>query len=100
MPLTDATARTTKPQDKPFKLADGGGLYLLVKPDGARYWRLKYRYGGKEKLLAFGAYPEVSLRDTRERREEEARKLLAQGIDPGTHRQEQKEPPPSQRLPT
>ncbi|WP_222615676.1 Arm DNA-binding domain-containing protein [Dyella telluris] len=59
--LTDTAIRKAKPSTKPFKLADGGGLYLLVKPDGARYWRMKYRIAGKEKLLALGVYPHITL---------------------------------------
>lgn len=80
--LTDTSIRKTKPTDKPLKMSDGGGLYLLVKPDGSRYWRMKYRFEGKEKLLAFGVYPTVTLADARQRRED-ARKLLANGGDPG-----------------
>lgn len=86
MPLTDTAIRTTKPADKPLKLADGGGLFLLVNPKGGKWWRLKYRYEGKEKLLSLGTYPEVGLKDARERREA-ARKLLSQGIDPSANRQ-------------
>lgn len=80
--LTDTAVRTAKPTDKPRKLADEKGLFLLVTPSGGKWWRLKYRFGGKEKLLALGVYPAVTLKDARERREE-ARKLLANGADPG-----------------
>ena len=62
MKLTARQVETAKPKDKPYKLADGGGLYLLVNPNGKRYWRLKYRSLGKEKLLAIGVYPDVSLK--------------------------------------
>lgn len=86
MPLTDTAIRTAKPQAKPYKLADGGGMYLEVAPSGGKWWRLKYRYEGKEKRLSLGTYPEVSLKDARERREE-ARRQLAAGIDPSAHRQ-------------
>lgn len=89
MPLTDTQIKGAKPESKPRKLADEKGLYLLVQPTGGKLWRLKYRFGGKEKLLALGAYPEVGLKDARERREE-ARKLLAGGIDPGAQRKAQK----------
>ena len=61
MPLTATAAKVAKPKDKPYKLSDEKGLYLLINPKGAKYWRLKYRYGGKEKTLALGVYPEVSL---------------------------------------
>ena len=61
MPLTAIAAKEAKPKDKPYKLSDEKGLYLLINPKGAKYWRLKYRYGGKEKTLALGVYPEVSL---------------------------------------
>ncbi len=86
MALTDSAIRTAKPQAKPYKLADGGGLFLLVTAKGGKWWRLKYRAGGKEKLLSLGTYPEVGLKEARERREE-ARKLIAQGIDPSAQRQ-------------
>lgn len=85
MALSDTKIRSTKPADKPYKLADGGGMYLLVTPAGGRLWRLKYRFGGKEKLLALGAYPDVGLALARERRDA-ARRLLAEGTDPGAHR--------------
>ncbi|MBZ9935818.1 integrase arm-type DNA-binding domain-containing protein [Mesorhizobium sp. BR1-1-16] len=81
MPLTDTAIRNAKPTDKPFKLADGGGLFLLINPTGSRLWRLKYRIEGREKLLAIGPYPDVTLAKARERREE-ARRLIASGADP------------------
>ena len=86
MKLTATATEKAKPKDKAYKLPDGGGLYLLVQPNGAKYWRLKYRYAGKEKLLAVGVYPEVSLKLARSRRDD-ARKLLADDIDPSQHRQ-------------
>jgi integrase len=79
MKLSDAKLRTLKTPGKHF---DGGGLYLELTPAGGRYWRLKYRHGGKEKRLAFGVYPTVPLKEARDRRDE-ARKLLALGDDPG-----------------
>jgi len=85
MALTDRTARNAKAKEKQYKLSDAGGLYLLVTPQGGKYWRLKYRFDGKEKLLALGAYPDVVLAIARQRRDE-ARKLLASGTDPGEHR--------------
>jgi integrase len=85
MALTDPAVKNAKPAEKPYKLADGNGMYLLVSPAGAKYWRLKYRYSGKEKVLALGVYPKVTLRDARRRREE-ARDRLAQGVDPGAAR--------------
>lgn len=89
MKLSDPAVRKAKPETKPYKMADGGGLYLLVQPTGAKYWRLKYRYAGKEKMLALGVYPDTPLALARERREE-ARKLLANGGDPGAVKQTQK----------
>jgi len=81
MGLTDVKVRNAKPGEKQKKIFDSDGMYLLVTPNGGKYWRLKYRYGGKEKALALGTYPEVSLADARQRRED-ARKLLANGVDP------------------
>ncbi len=85
MPLTDIKARKAKAVNKPVKMADGGGMYLLVTPAGGKCWRLKYRFYGKEKVLALGTYPEISLADAREMREV-ARKELAHGVDPGVSR--------------
>lgn len=87
MPLTDTTVRNVKPRSKPFKLADGEGLYLYVSPAGAKSWRFKYRFYGKEKLLTFGLYPEISLSAAREKRLE-VRKQLAGEIDPSQKRRE------------
>ncbi len=86
MPLTDSKLRTL---NNPGKHFDGGGLYLEITKAGGRYWRLKYRFAGKEKRLAFGVYPEVTLKDARIRREE-ARKILENGGDPGAVKQAQK----------
>lgn len=85
MPLSDAAIRRVKSTEKQQKLSDGGGLFLLVHPNGSRYWRWKYRFGGKEKLLGMGIYPEVSLAKAREARED-ARRLLASGVDPSEQR--------------
>mgnify|MGYP000443925468 CR=1 FL=1 len=85
MALTDVKVRTAKSQEKAYKLSDEKGLFLYVTQNGSKYWRLKYRYLGKEKLLALGVYPDVSLALARERRDD-ARKLLASDIDPGEHR--------------
>ena len=79
--LSDAEVRKAKPKDKDYKVADGGGLYLLVTVSGGKLWRLKYRFGGTEKLLALGKYPETTLADARQRRDD-AKKLLANGQDP------------------
>lgn len=81
MPLTDQKIKTAKAQEKPYKLADDKGLFLLVKTTGAKYWRFKYRINGKEKLLALGVYPDISLANARSKLED-ARKLLANGTDP------------------
>src|SRR5690606_8298040 len=78
--LTDVAIRNAKPADKPYKLSDYKGLYLLVSPAG-KYWRFNYRYLGKQKTLAVGVYPDTSLEDARGRRDE-ARALLAKDIDP------------------
>ncbi|WP_321934420.1 tyrosine-type recombinase/integrase [Paraburkholderia sp. J8-2] len=89
MALTDTTVRTARPGEKSRKLFDSGGLFLFVTPSGGKLWRLKYRFGGKEKLLALGAYPEVSLKTARERRDA-AREHLAHDVDPGEHRKAEK----------
>lgn len=89
MALTDVKVRNAKPAEKQFKLFDGDGLFLLVTPNGKKGWRFKYRFGGKEKLLSFGTYPEVSLGEAREKRLA-ARKQVAAGIDPGEVRKAQK----------
>ncbi len=81
MALSDVKVRTAKPEAKAYKLTDGEGMVLLVHPNGSKYWRLRYRFGGKEKMLALGKYPEISLADARARRDE-VRKLLANGVDP------------------
>ena len=85
MPLTDTAIRSAKPQAKAVKLFDGGGLYLEVSPAGGKWWRWKYRFGGKEKRLSFGVYPDVSLKAAREKRDV-SRKQLATGTDPGEAR--------------
>jgi integrase len=89
MALSDAKVRNAKPRAKPYKIADSEGLYLLVAPSGSKYWRFKYRIGGKEKLLALGVYPDVSLSDARERRIQ-ARKSAAAGRDPADAKRESK----------
>ena len=87
--LSDAKARNAKPGTKPYKIADGDGLFLLITPSGGKYWRLKYFFLGKEKLLALGVYPDVNLAEARERRAQ-ARKVLAAGNDPGEAKKEAK----------
>ncbi|HFP9265128.1 integrase [Klebsiella michiganensis] len=90
MKLTARQVDTSKPKDKPYKLSDGGGLYMLVNPNGSRYWRLKYRIAGKEKLLALGVYPDITLAEARQKRAD-AKKVLAAGGDPGQEKQEEKQ---------
>lgn len=89
MSLTDTAIRNAKPGCKTIKMFDQNGLYLEVAPNGGKWWRLKYRFGGKEKRLSLGVYPHVSLRVARERRDE-TRKLLANGIDPSENRKTKK----------
>lgn len=99
MPLTDTAIKNAKPgvnhkgiaTTKSYKMPDGGGMYLEVSPAGGKWWRLKYRYGGKEKRLSLGVYPEISLKDARQRRDD-ARKLLANDVDPGENRKAAKAP--------
>lgn len=85
MPLTDTAIRKTRPVTKTQRMFDSGGLYIELSPKGGKWWRLKYRFNGKEKRLSLGVYPEVSLKDARLRRDE-LRKLLANDIDPSEHR--------------
>jgi integrase len=85
MPLTDTSIRNAKPRPKTYKLADGKGLFLQITPRGGKWWRLKYRFDGKEKLLSCGVYPDTSLAKAREKCDA-ARKLLADGINPSEHR--------------
>ncbi len=90
MPLNDLKVRTSKPKEKPYKLHDMDGLYLLVTEKGHKWRRFRYRFDGKEKLLSLGTYPEISLSDARQRRDE-ARRQIAHGIDPGAVRKAQKQ---------
>ena len=88
-PLTDKDIQNAKPKGKPYSLFDGGGLFLLIAPAGGKWWRLKYRLENKEKLISLGVYPDVSLKEARRRRDE-ARELIAKGIDPSAERKESK----------
>ena len=90
MALTIKEIDSTKPTDKPYKLSDGGGLCLLVPPSGGKLWRWRYRVDGKEKMMALGEYPYVSLKEARERHSE-ARRVLANGIDPMAARKAEEE---------
>jgi len=85
MPLTDALCRTAKPKEKLYKLSDGGGLQLWVQPTGTKLWRLAYRFGRKQKALALGAYPLISLGEARELRTDTKRQIL-RGVDPSQQR--------------
>lgn len=89
MKLNARQVDAAKPREKAYKLADGAGLYLEVVPSGSRYWRMKYRFNGKEKRMAFGVYPAVSLAQARELRDD-AKKKLAEGIDPSLAKKEEK----------
>src|SRR5437762_10582026 len=84
--LTDIGCRNLKPQAKPTKKSDAGGLYLLVRPGGSKHWYMGYRFGGRQKKLSFGPYPVVTLVGARDRRDA-AKRLLADGIDPGVAKQ-------------
>jgi len=88
-PLTDTAIRNAKTKDKPYKLFDGKGLFMLVTVAGGKLWRLKYRLEGKEKFLSLGVYPDVGLKEARHRRDE-ARELIAKGIDPGEQKKQSK----------
>jgi hypothetical protein len=84
--LSEAKIRAARPQERAYKLFDERGLFMLVTPAGGRLWRFRYRLGGVEKLLTLGAYPDVTLKRAREKRDD-ARKLVADGIDPSAKRQ-------------
>ena len=88
--LSEKTVRAAKPCPKPYKMGDGKGMYLLVQPDGSKLWRLKFRLDGKERLLALGVYDDVGLALARERRDD-ARKLVARGVDPVAHKHAQRD---------
>lgn len=90
MALTDIKVRSAKPQEKEYTLVDGGGMFLLIHPNGSKYWRFRFCFGGKQHLMAFGVYPETSLADARQKREE-ARRLVAAGVDPREHKRAVKE---------
>lgn len=89
MPLTDIKVKSAKPLEKQYKLSDDGGLYLLVHPNGSKYWRLKYRISGKEKTYSIGIYPEITLLEAREERQK-LKKLIKQSIDPVENKKEEK----------
>lgn len=89
MPLTKIQCENAKPKEKPYKISDSAGMYLEVMPNGSKYWRLKYRWLGKEKRLALGIYPVITLAEAREKRDE-ARKLLGKGIDPSAVKKQEK----------
>ena len=81
MKLNNTQCKNFKPEDKPYKKADGGGMYLEVMPNGSKYWRMKYRFADKEKRLALGVYPQVTLAEARKKREE-AKENIRNGFDP------------------
>ena len=85
MPLSDLKIRKAKQRDKPFRLSDGLGLFILIRPSGSKAWQFRYQFMGKEKLLSLGTYPAVSLADARTKRDD-AKKLLAQGTDPSVQK--------------
>lgn len=89
MALTNNEIKNAKPREKAYKLSDGDGLFLLISPNGSKYWRFKYYFNGKEKLLALGVYDQVTLAEARLRRNK-ARSLLNNEIDPGQSKQESK----------
>lgn len=89
MPLTDLEIRRSKPREKSYTLNDGNGLSLLIEPNGSRGWRFRYRFDGKPKMISLGTYPDVTLNDARRKRDD-ARRLVAGGINPSDVRKEDK----------
>lgn len=89
MALTDIQVKSATPREKPYKLADSGGMHLLINPNGSKYWRMKYRIAGKEKYLPLGVYPEVSLKEARAKAAD-AKRDISQGLDPMAERKAQK----------
>src|SRR5690606_30779585 len=87
--LSELTIRNAKPRDTTYMLVDGEGMYLEISPKGGKWWRLHYRFAGKQKRLSLGTYPGTSLKEAREKRYQ-ARELLAGGVDPAEHRKAQK----------
>src|SRR6516225_1884564 len=83
--LSEARVRNSKPNVRPIKLSDSGGLHLLIQPHGSKLWRLAYRFAGKQKTLALGVYPTIGLQEARLRRQD-AKRLLANGVDPSAQR--------------
>jgi len=90
MALTDTAVRNAKPREKQYKISDERGLFLLIAPGGGKWWRFRYRFGGKAKAISLGVYPDISLKEARARRDE-ARNLVANSIDPSAHRQAAKQ---------
>lgn len=88
MPLSEHNIDAAAPRARPYKMADGGGMYIQVMPTGAKYWHLKYRVGGREKKISFGVYPDVTIAEARSHLAQ-ARQLLADGIDPSQQRKKQ-----------
>ncbi|MEQ3725843.1 MAG: Arm DNA-binding domain-containing protein, partial [Tateyamaria sp.] len=89
MPLTDIALKKLESSERPYKRSDQNGLYVLVKPNGSKHWHMKYRFNNKEKLMSYGPYPLISLKEAREKRDRD-RKLLLEGIDPSTVKKERK----------
>src|SRR3954471_163263 len=89
MALNALAIRNATPKERPYKLADGDGLHLLVNPNGSKLWRFRYQFGGREKMLSLGSFPEVSLASARDKRRE-ARELVAEGQDPSQKKREDK----------
>lgn len=90
MPISNTAATNAKPKEQPYTITDGFGLSLYIPTNGSKLWRFRYRFDSKQQMISLGAFPKISIKEAREARDE-ARKLLAQGINPSTHRKTQKE---------
>ena len=87
--LTELSIKQARPRKKQYKIFDGGGMFLLIHPNGSKYWRMNYNFGGKNKLASFGVWPQISLKEARSRRYE-AKKKIKDGVNPIEEKRDEK----------